>query len=103
MACQSPPSVDDLVRLCGLSDKDLNKEITRDRFHEIGPSLLEWRLLAPILNLTPLDVEDIGKIIVEKSRRETSAYQYGSGSSVFVLHTGPWWFLSARLRGGKMP
>ncbi len=39
----------------------MNKEVTRDRFHEIGPSLLEWRLLAPILNLTPLDVEDIEK------------------------------------------
>ncbi len=59
MACQSPPSVDDLVRLCELSDEDLNKEITRDIFHEIGPSLLEWRLLAPILKLTHLDVEDI--------------------------------------------
>ncbi len=55
------PSVDDLLRLCGLSDEELNKEITRDRFHEIGPSLLEWRLLAPILNLTQLDVEDIEK------------------------------------------
>ena len=61
MACQSPPGVGDLVRHCGLSDDELNKEITRDRFHEIGPSLLEWRLLAPILNLTPLDVEDIEK------------------------------------------
>ncbi len=37
----------------------MNKEITRDIFHEIGPSLLEWRLLAPILKLTHLDVEDI--------------------------------------------
>ncbi len=37
----------------------MNKEISTDRFYEIGPSLLEWRLLAPILNLTPLDVETI--------------------------------------------
>ncbi len=42
------------------------------------------------------------KIIVEKSRRETSSYQYGSGSSVNMLHTGHWWSLSARLRGGKI-
>ncbi len=61
MAFQSSPSVGDLVRHCGLSDEDLNKEITRDRFHEIGPSLLEWRLLAPLLKLTQLDVEDIEK------------------------------------------
>ena len=36
MACQSSPSVDDLVRHCGLSDEELNKEVTRDRFHEIA-------------------------------------------------------------------
>ena len=53
------PSVDDLVRHCGLSDEELNKEITRDRFHEIISSLLDWRLLTPILNLTELEVEDI--------------------------------------------
>ncbi len=49
-----PRIAPDLVRLCGLSDEDLNKEITKS--HD---SLLEWRLLAPILKLTHLDVEDI--------------------------------------------
>ncbi len=59
MTCPSPPSVDDLVRLCGLSDEELNKGITRDKFHEIGPSLSEWRLLAPILKLTQPEVKAI--------------------------------------------
>ncbi len=59
MAFQSPPSVDDLVCHCRLSDGDLNKEITRDRFHEIGPSVSKWKLLAPILNLTQPEVEAI--------------------------------------------
>ena len=78
MARQSPPSVDDLVRLCGLSDEDLNedlnKEITRDIFHEIGPSLLEWRLLAPILKLTHLDVEDIERDTRGEELKEMSLY-----------------------------
>ncbi len=52
MACQST-SVDDLVRLCGLRDEDLNKEITRYIFHEIEPAILDWRLLAPILLSLP--------------------------------------------------
>ncbi len=59
MACQSSPSVDDLVRHCGLSDEELNKEVTRDKFHEVGPSLLDWRLLYPILNVTQPEVEAI--------------------------------------------
>ena len=37
----------------------MNKEITRDRFHEIGPSVSKWKLLAPILNLTQPEVEAI--------------------------------------------
>ena len=57
--CQSSPSVDDLVRHCGLSDEELNKEVTRDKFHEVGPSLLDWRLLYPILNVTQPEVEAI--------------------------------------------
>ncbi len=50
------PSVNDLV---GLSDEELNKEITSDKFHEIGPSVLKWKVLAPILKLTQPEVEAI--------------------------------------------
>ena len=52
-------SVQDLVRHCGLKEAWLEREVTREHFHELSQYLLDWRKLAPFLELSKADVNDI--------------------------------------------
>ena len=52
-------SVQDLVEHCGLEESWLEREITGRCFHDLSRYLSDWRKLAPSLNLSRTDVDDI--------------------------------------------
>ena len=57
-----------LVRHCGVEEAWLEREVTRERFHELSPYLVDWKRLSPLLNLSEADVDAI-----EESSRKAEA------------------------------
>ena len=78
----------------------MNKEIKSDGFHEIEPSFLEWRLLAPILKLTHLDVQDIEK---DSHGEESKRNKFLTVWKQKQCEHATYRLLSARKRGRMMP
>ena len=53
-------TLNDLLQHHGLSEDNLNQEIASEKIHEISTFLTDdWRLLAPIMNITGIAVKAI--------------------------------------------
>lgn len=54
-------TMQDLAHHCKVEEAALEKEVTSNCFYKISRCLPEWELLAPKLNITQADIDDIIK------------------------------------------
>lgn len=59
MAC--PITTQDLIQHCGLEDACLEREVAREYFQDLSWYLSEWERLAPLLNISHTEVDDIDR------------------------------------------
>lgn len=55
---RSSISLEDLLQHCGVEEACL-KEVTFDSFLKISPYLSQWKLLAPMMNISQAEVDEI--------------------------------------------
>ena len=65
-------TVQDIARHCGVEEAWLEGEVPRKRFHEVSRYMVAWRRLAPLLNLTEADVNDIEENSKRAERKRES-------------------------------